>query len=223
MAQMHMDPVSQVCLGVTNRHWHQVFHMAWDEILYDGTKEYPIKKHPLNLGMQISACEQHMWKGWYPWYDLACSEPWAQSIEWQKSLGELLQDEPLWGDLWSCGGCMKYKREECFAKSEYEELIETRGLEEDWQVTVENVCKGITQQCRRCRAKAILIHVERRDEWKENQIVEEERASLGLRKLDWKKLIVDGDPLREKTTEQEYLEIVGGYEEWSEVFGKLGL
>lgn len=218
-----MDPVSQVCLGVTNRHWHQIFHTVWDVILYDGTKEYPIKQYPLNLGMQISTCEQHMWKGWIPWYHLDGPEPWVQSLQWEKSLGDLLQNERFWGDLWYCGGCLKYKPEEAFAKSEYEKSIEDEGLEEDWQVTVENVCEDITQQCRRCRAKAILIHVEKRDHWREIQIVEEERTSLGLRRLDWEELIIDGDPLREKMTEQEFLEIVGGYEEWSEVFEKVGL
>ncbi|CZR60387.1 uncharacterized protein PAC_10283 [Phialocephala subalpina] len=224
MAHLHKDPVSQVCLGLASRYWHDVFHMTKDEFLPAGTREYPIKPWPLNLGMQISTCEEYTWKGWYPWYDLDCSEPWAQIIQWNKSLGELLQNERwLWGDLWCCGGCLKYKPEEAFAKSEYEKSIEAKGLEEDWQVTVENVCEGITQQCRRCRAKAILLHVEKRDEWRENQIVEEERTSLGLRKLDWQNLIVDGDPLREKMTEQEFLEIVGGCEEWSEVFEQLGL
>ncbi|KAE8445289.1 hypothetical protein EG329_013527 [Mollisiaceae sp. DMI_Dod_QoI] len=219
MAQMELDPVSQVCLGLTNRYFYKVFHAVRDMFLYDGSRVYPIKSYQFDLRMQISTCEQHMWHGWaFPWKYLDDDS----SIRWEKSLGELLRDERMWGDLLYCGGCAKYKKEEAFLTSKYEESITEKGIE-NWEETIEETWEGITQQCRRCRAKAILVHVEHRTEWFDDEIVEEDRTSLGLRKLDWEVYIMDGDPLRAKMTEKEFLEVVGGYETWSEVFENMGL
>ncbi|KUJ15644.1 uncharacterized protein LY89DRAFT_719371 [Mollisia scopiformis] len=218
IAQMDQDPVTQVCLGLTSRYFYAVYHMVRDVFRTDGTKFYPIKWWPLDLRMQISECNQYMYRGWYN--SIFHESP--PSIQWGKPLGKLLEGENIWGDLKNCASCAKYKPDEAFTTSDYEKAIAAK--ETDWKGIVEKICEGsVGNVCRRCRAQIILIHIEKREEWRENQIVEEERTSLGLRKLDWEALIVDGDPLRAKLTLQEFLEVVGGYETWEEVFEKLGI
>jgi hypothetical protein len=219
MVAMDEDPVAQICFGLTNRWFYQIYHMAKDYVGYDGSKIYPIKTYPLDLRMQISTDAEHMYHGWV--------EPWSylddiDTIRWYPSLGSLLKDENIWGDLNYCDECAKYKPSEVFSRSSYETSLEEKGIK--WKEAIDEICgRNADLHCQRCRAKAILIHVEDRDEWKEDKILEEEQDSLGLRKMNWESFVVDGDSLRDKLTLQNFLEVVGGYETWEEVFEKLGI
>lgn len=193
--------------------------MAKDYIQYDGVKVYPIRTNPLDLRMQISTCENYMYHGWV--------EPWSylnyvNDIVWFPSLHNLLKDEKFWGNLCYCEECAKYKPKEAFGKSEYEKTMEGGWMDlKEYLWRVHGLSIG--SFCKRCRARAILIHVEKREEWRENQIEEDDQLSYGLRKVDWQKLITNDDPLRDRMTLYDYLEVVGGYETWEEVFEKLGL
>lgn len=218
MVQMDRDPVSQVCFGLANRYFYSIYHMAKDKFLPNGTRWYPVRSYPLDLRMQISICGQHMWHGWNPWLHLDRES----SIKWHKSLGQLIGGERMWGDQWHCEGCSKHKPQEAFDSFEYENALKISSLNE-FPTVMGKAWEHCVHHCRRCRAKVILIVFEKRDEWIEDQVAEEERTSLGLRKSNWRDLIGDEDPLRHKVTERTYLEIVGGMERWKEIFEKLGI
>jgi hypothetical protein len=138
MAQLHCDPVSQLCLGLTSRSWQVIFHEVSDERDYGfggvGAKKYPIKSKPFDLRMTVSVCEKYSVFGWYEYWYLLHGYPAIPSpdITWGRSLVELLREEKLWGDLICCGACWKYKPGAAYETFPYEQKTLKR-YERDFQ------------------------------------------------------------------------------------------
>jgi hypothetical protein len=55
----HLDPISQVCLGLTSTTFHSVFLE-----IYGHGKMWDIKKNPFGLDMQVSVCGEYV-LNWY--------------------------------------------------------------------------------------------------------------------------------------------------------------
>lgn len=119
MANLHGDPVSQICFGLTSSYFYwQIFHEVYDERSYvSGEKEYMIFSHPFDLRFQVSHCGQYSIFGWWDYGNLL--DCW--DINWNRSLGELLWEEKgLWHGLTCCNECQKFKPEEAFEIFEWE-------------------------------------------------------------------------------------------------------
>ncbi|KAH7350841.1 hypothetical protein BKA65DRAFT_245852 [Rhexocercosporidium sp. MPI-PUGE-AT-0058] len=216
MAHLVRDPVSQICLGLTARRWYAIFHEIIDQgqlYVHPGRK-YDIKRFPFDLRMQAAVDESHVLYGWCEWgymRDATC-------VQWQRSLGELLRDEKtLWGDLWYCGLCVKYKPEEAFGTFALEEKV---GKEDPVFLNVGKGEGGYRSWCRRCRACSLLIDWEGREGvFEVHGNAFEDRESLGLIRVGeegrarelWIKMICNCDE------DPEILEA------WDEVFEKMGI
>ncbi|KAF4624430.1 hypothetical protein G7Y89_g13744 [Cudoniella acicularis] len=168
----HADPVTQMCLGLTNRYYHGVFHALYN------FPSYNIHRYPFGLSLQISICENYTLNWLY--------EDWflrdAEDIAWERCLGELLYEEKsLWGDLSRCEGCWVYKPSSAFGRFDLE--VETyRAFWKEIDCFEKEDIEWYGSQCRRCRAKFLLVVLWRKEEIFDDSVVDCERESLGVRR-----------------------------------------
>ena len=178
----HLEPPSQICLGLTSRYFHRVFHVIYG----DGGGTFSIGRHPFDLRMQESVCGEYMRHWWWDHWSLLDTT----GVEWERSLADLLRGErSLWADLRYCPGCWKYKPLEAFdwkCTYEKEALVRCRG---NMASLGEDAAVLIREGCRRCRVKTILVELEGREEIVDKLVSNRwndsvSGLSLGLRRLD---------------------------------------
>lgn len=206
----HLDPVSQMCLGLTGRYFHQILHFC-----YGSGEKYNIRRNPFDLRMQVSVCGKYILN-----HNL---EDWflrdSKDIIWERSLGELLSEEKtLWGDLIGCGWCLTYKPEKAYERFAFEEEMFVKFKKEIEAFEKEDV-EWYNQKCRRCRAKILLLFLEKEEEVFDGpRIVNEE--SLGLRR-EWKNNEEKGKALQSAKSCEEFDAVRLNYEPWEDVFRRL--
>jgi len=142
-----------------------------------------------------------------------------KDIKWQPSLGEQLQEEKtLWANLTRCEGCNKYKPQKAYERSSFEEetlLKFSKELEDSEREDVERY----NDQCRRCRAKMLLVVFEKEEEMFEKpQICDEERIGL---KRNWKNEEEKQKALDAASCYEEWYATRLNYERWEDVFKRL--
>jgi hypothetical protein len=208
-----LDPVSQMCLGLTCRSLHKVFHQIHGAE-GDG---WNIRRRPFSLLMQASLCGKYLMNWWYDDWFLRDST----DIDWSRSLGELLYSEKwLWTDLRCCQTCLKYKPEKAFVAFAWETdmlLKHREEIDRAWHFALE---RSSDFRCKRCRAKAILLCLENRYEVLEDGDEREYRKSLGLVKRTARSE-VDSRVLPKFVTVEERHVLEHNYERREEVFAQL--
>ncbi|RDL37892.1 uncharacterized protein BP5553_05325 [Venustampulla echinocandica] len=215
----HLDPVSQMCLGLTSNYFHRVFHTVYNR---GPSLAYNIKRYPFSLRMQASICGAHVlnwiWEDWFLRDN--------NDILWHRSLGELLFDEKtLWGNLRCCGECRIYKPETGYERFAAEEDF-FGVFEKEINALEREDVEWYLGQCRRCRAKMLLTTFGKRKVVFEEVNSWEEKRSLGLRRSEeFQEDSIEEKKYRElsgKTTEQ-YHAARYDYESWEDVLAGLGL
>lgn len=184
-----------------------------------GERMYNSKRYPFDLRMQVSVCEQHVLHGWTEFWFLEDST----GILWERPLGDLIAgEEGLWRGLQRCDGCFKYKHRSAFERFEFEEQMARKHEREIDALEVEDV-QWYEKQCRRCRAKILLLFLEKRGELLGAGNPSEERKSLGLltsahlNKMSELEVVI----VVEKTVEK-VLELQDGkFESWEDIFARL--
>lgn len=213
------DPVSQMCLGLTNRQFHKVFYATYASACASlGLETYNSKVRPWDLRMCVSADETAILYGWIPFYN----ELNDGTILWQPSLGDLLLDErSLWRGMSLCEGCLKYKPDTAWDMSTFEMNTLNRHHKEFECIEHVDVL-WYKERCARCRAKALLVAFEKRLEAWEDDVQPEEAACVGL----WLPGRIEA-LLSEKSNPPAVRKLYGkngrNYEPWEEVFDRLGL
>jgi hypothetical protein len=140
----------------------------------------------------------------------------AKDVVWMPTLGELLWGERLWGDLFYCCDCLKYKPDAAFDGFEFEREMLEKHKARIARMEREEV-EGYWDLCRRCRAKLLLEYLEHREVAYEDGNVWENREILGLKRLE------EADPEAIGTTWAEWHAIDHNYERWEDVFAKLDI
>lgn len=167
-----------MCFGLTNRHFHTIFHEIVDHVQrWDEKRGYNIKRYPFDLRMQASVCGEYILHGWTEFYFFE-DDP---TLEWHRNLAHLLADETsLWKGVQRCGGCLCYKPESAWAQFELEEEIAKRHEKEIEAIAACDI-QWYKSQCRRCRVKILLICLEKKMEhFKERDCPLEAEPSVGL-------------------------------------------
>ncbi|TVY92911.1 hypothetical protein LAWI1_G000805 [Lachnellula willkommii] len=208
----HLDPVSQICLGLTSSYFHDIFHF-----IYGSGSAYNIRRTPFDLRMQVSVCGKYF-LNWV-------HEDWflrdSKDITWDRSLGELLAgEETLWGDLVCCEGCMKYKPEGAYRRCVFEEAMFLKHREEIGALEAADV-EWYERRCRRCRVKLLLVFMERKEEFFEEPEWVCDRESLGL--VREKRSEDERERELEEATDEEYDAAMFNYESWESIFRRLGI
>ncbi|TVY33501.1 hypothetical protein LOCC1_G006653 [Lachnellula occidentalis] len=207
----HLDPVSQMCLGLTSSYFHRIFHF-----IYGSGDQYNIRRNPFDLRMQVSVCGKHFLNYVYEDWFLRDS----RCIIWERSLGELLSDEKtLWGCLRCCGGCLKYKPEGAYGRCAFEKGMFLKHKKEIGALEAVDV-DWYEGRCRRCRVKLLMVIMERKEEYFGEPEWECERESLGLvrenRGEDER-----SRELKNARTNEEYHAAKFNYESWESIFKRL--
>lgn len=206
----HLDPVSQMSLGLISRFFHGVFHN-----LNGKEEEYNIRRNPFDLRMQVSECGKYFLN--YKYEDLFLRD--SNDIVWDRSLGELLwQEKTLRGDLKCCEGCFKYKPDKAYERCKSEVVMLKKHGKEVGSLEAEDV-KWYESRCRKCRMKILLVIFEREEEFFDEPEIVRDRESLGLklkRGADEK-----GDALKTAKTAEEWHAADFNYEVWEIVFKQL--
>lgn len=134
----------------------------------------------------------------------------------------LCDEKLLSGDLICCEGCFKYKPEKAFdvfsweteTLRKYREDVALMEGEMEWYM---NYC------CRRCRAKKMLLSLEKRCEILEDGEDWDDRKSLGLKKTTIRSNTTESNVSREYLTRDEWYATYHHYERWEDIFAKLGI
>ena len=168
--------------------------------------------------MQVSVCGKHFLHYIYEdWFLRDCKD-----IIWERSLGELLWDEKtLWGGLRCCEGCLSYKPSQAYWRFSFEKEVFCRYRREIEAFEAEDV-GWYERRCRRCRAKILLVVLERREEFFEDPVIVWDRESLGLVKG---KMTEDERwrEMEDARTAEEYRAAKFNYESWDSIFERLGI
>jgi hypothetical protein len=209
----HLDPVSQMCLGLTSSYFLTILCS-----IYGSGKKYNIRRNPFDLRMQVSVCGEYFLNYVYEdWFLRDC-----QDIIWERNLGELLWEEKtLWGNLRCCESCLRYKPEEAYGRFEFEEEVFRKYKKEIEAFEAEDV-GWYESRCRRCRAKILLVIFERGREVFEDLVVLSDRESLGLTK----EKMTDGErcqALEDARTAEQYHAAQFNYESWDSIFRRLNI
>ncbi|TVY57015.1 hypothetical protein LCER1_G000973 [Lachnellula cervina] len=209
----HLDPVSQMCLGLTSSYFHDIFHF-----IYGSGADYNIRRKPFDLRMQVSVCGKHFLNYVYEdWFLRDCID-----ITWDRSLGELLaEEETLWGGLICCEGCVRYKPEGAYGRCVFEEGMFLKHRKEIGALEAADV-EWYERQCKRCRVKLLMVFMDRKKEFFEDPEWVYEKESLGL--LREKR----GEDEREREledakTDEEYHAAKFNYESWESIFQRLSI
>lgn len=217
-----LDPVSQLCLGLTNRHFHTVLHEVVDVVQgCDETREYNIRRRPYDLRMRSSVDGNDTLYGWTDYGHLLDE---SDSF-WNRSLDELLAGEDrLWKGTCCCRGCLVYKPESAWARFEFEEVMAKKHEKEIDAFEASDI-DWYSSRCRRCRFKILMLYLENKVEhFKERDHPLEEEPSIGL----LTSTLFDPDVTafqlefyEEKSGKHLYPHQNAGHETWEEIFNKL--
>jgi hypothetical protein len=229
MAQLHRDPVSQICFGLTASYFYwQVFHEVREEKRYGKEgKVYPIRCLPHDLRFQVSVCGQYSVFGWGEYgYLLDVNDKPTDTIDWQKCLGERLWEEWwLWGDLRYCTECVTYKPESAFEEFDGQQEMLQRVSNMNMEVDI----WWLADICKRCRVKQLCRDLREREEVREQRGNPwEERKSLGLKRLGNDEKTEEGLRERERSWtcsrwRDECEALNGDYETWESIFLEMGI
>ena len=211
----HLNPVGQMCLGLTSSFFHQVLHS-----IYGTGEEYNIKKNPFDVRMRFSVCGE--WAENYTWFDLGLWED--PDIIWEPCLGYLLSEEKtLWGNLIWCNHCLTFKPERAYERFAYEEHMFLKHEKAIKAYDAEDVLWYMSV-CSRCRAKTLLLHFKRRKEFWENPPFHRDWESLGLQ---LQRPEFNGEVRLERIkaarTDEQFHAARNGYEDWGSIFRRLGI
>ncbi|KAH8685636.1 hypothetical protein BGZ60DRAFT_395690 [Tricladium varicosporioides] len=207
----HADPVTQMCLGLTSRYYHQVFHNVYND------PNYNITRYPFHFNLQMSVCESYILNWVYDdYFWKEADESPSRYIEWNPSLNDLLADErKLWGDLVKCPGCEIYK-----PASAYERFPLEYSTHEVFcrQIKAFLACDldWYESQCRRCRAKFLLVVFWQKEEVLEGWWHDGSRKSVGLRVRGWGR----GEAMNLDVGKEEF-QVDAQYSKWEDVFTSL--
>jgi hypothetical protein len=213
------DPVSQMCLGLTSKTFHTLFHSVYGSGCVSETgRVYNSKVRPWDLRMSVSLDETAILYGWIPFHN----EIHDTSLTFGQTLGDLLYNKTtLWKGLYRCEGCLKYKPDSAWNISGFEQTVlnihqkEVNCIEAVDFMWYKNVCG-------RCRAKAILAAFENRAEAWEDDCEPEEANCVGLWLPDRMKGVV-ADRWVRPILRRLYDRDGRRYETWDEIFASLGI
>ena len=208
-----------MCLGLTSRYFHGIFHA-----IYGGGENYRIKRYPFDLRMQESVCSKHLLFWWWDHWFLEDSD----DIVWEKRLGELLREERLWGELKCCEECWRYKPRTAFdgkCRVEMEALERNKDVLET--LSTEDI-EWLREGCRRCRVRKIFVFLEEREEMFENSRTGkwnewEMGNSSGLKRLRMTSGDADLAHIEKRAVSDERNDPEGGYESWEFIYAGLGI
>jgi hypothetical protein len=194
-------------MSLTSRIFYRTFHT-----IYEDGKHFSIKTCPFNLAVQESVGGMYI-LNWF-WEDWFLRD--SRDIAWMPTLGELLWGEKIWGDLFYCCECLKYKPDTAFDGFDFERKVLEKHRARIARMEREDV-EGYWDLCRRCRAKLLFKYLERREVVYEDGNDWENRKTLGLKRLKEANTGASG------TTWAEWHAIDHNYERWEDVFAKLDI